>query len=83
MRQCEACGHWELDPAKQATLEFIRGRESIWVTSTEVALHFGVTLPNANNRLRALVTAGKLERYKVPPDGGVGGVQYVYWIPRA
>lgn len=80
------CGHWELDRATQETLDWIRGREiglSMWVTSTDIAHHFSITLPNANNRLRALVRAGHLMRIKVPPDGDVGGVQYAYAIPRA
>lgn len=56
--KCENCGHihWDESPVLKETYEMMR--EEVFVSTTDVAEHFDITLQNANNRLKRLEDLG-------------------------
>lgn len=78
MKVCVYCGHRLLTDAPDATLEWIESlpKGTLHVTARDVARHFGVSVQNANNRLRKLMEKGYVTRTTYERDGG--GIEYEY-----
>lgn len=75
--QCTCCGAWMLQPSEVETLDFVKSYAPYGVPSAALAERLGITLPNANNRLRGLEAKGILVRIGENVEGG--GRRFMYW----
>lgn len=66
----------EISGVLDGTLPYIEKHSE--VTADELAKHFGLTAPNANNRLVRLMRVGILTREALPSNGARGGRKFLY-----